>query len=82
MSNEKECFREEQDVHCMDRVAEALRDFGRSRVGGHMRGVARESLLLARSVLDACIERLEGESPEPMEKEPKHEEADDPRPSG
>lgn len=70
MSNEGECCcDEEARRRAFDRVRKVLRELSESPMGRHARGVQRESLLLARSVLDFLIERLEEDDHEEEEDE-------------
>ena len=64
MSNQRENFAEDlrrEPLGCMKKMAEKFRS---SPVCRHIRGMERESLLVARSVLDVLIDCLEEEGAE------------------
>ncbi len=55
----------------LDALKKLARDISASPIGQHLRGVQREVLLLARSVLDVMVERLEEkEAKPPVEDKP------------
>lgn len=61
MSNQKETFAEDVCKEPFDNLRKLADKFRSSPVCRHIRGMERESLLVARSVLDVLIDCLEEE---------------------
>lgn len=70
MSNERETYADpnpsDEPVRstCAETFGAWVRELKASPVGRHLRGAQREALLVARSVLDLLIERLEDPPPQ------------------
>jgi len=72
MSNEREPMEDcaaGKRPRGLDALKKLARDISASPIGQHLRGVQREGLLLARSVLDVMVERLAEKEPKEPDRE-------------